>query len=702
MRMKSAVRVLCFTACAAICLTGCRDNTEGAASSEPSKDYTYAGEYFDSDIWQTVPMVSQEILDLGYSGGEGSRTVVSLVTDPVKGKLGFMGTDIGGIYKTADGGENWSISTLGLGSSGATGFAIDPANTSRILCVGCGSSASDSNGLYLSTDSGDTWSGVCLQRIRGWRDYRTQIAFDETSYDDKIGGSTTVYWSRENDSSVTENDPAIYKSADGGATWSRLENTAAYAGAYIAVNPTRGWVYTAGSGGVYRSKDGGATFECVLSEPVTSMDVIRTNPDNIYLSSKKGIYISTDAGDSFSVVTGTGYPSDNPVRLRVSPADPGNMALYNDRGTSDTDFGGGSGYYTNDGGASWSVCEYNMTGAFMPMRNSPQIFSWDPRDKNKCLSYRDGCTVSTNGAKTFKWSNDGFCGLPGGGNICFNINHPSWMMVPSAGYNGGYTLDGGKTWSYVDWAKRKNFGYTCCGYIMSESTMFAGTSVSSNGQYDISISFDGGKSITHTDFVITGAKTAMGALGNDDIGFIGEWRTDDGAHVWNVMDGCTGVFDADRSNGDLYGCNGSEAVVSHDNGVTWELITDTGGDITDIDFVETSGRLYICSSGRLLTVEPASEQGTAVQLEFGGGYAQNICADPNNPDTLYLCRSSADNSVLRSLDGGSAWTPLNRVAGDGRSGPDGAVETIAVCINTESHELFAATKSRGVWKLLCH
>ena len=46
--------------------------------------------------------------------------------------LGFLRfADVGGLYRTTDGGKNWALSTIGLFSSGATGMAIDPKNANR-------------------------------------------------------------------------------------------------------------------------------------------------------------------------------------------------------------------------------------------------------------------------------------------------------------------------------------------------------------------------------------------------------------------------------------------------------------------------------------------------------------------------------------------------------------------------------------------
>ena len=111
------------------------------------------------------------------------------------GKLLLYGTDVGGVYRSEDGGQNWEQSNAGLQSRGVGAFAIDPKNSSYILAVGINSSAFDTNGLYISEDSGKTWKATKNMLIKGHRDIREAIAYDESSYNQEKNRCMVAYWS---------------------------------------------------------------------------------------------------------------------------------------------------------------------------------------------------------------------------------------------------------------------------------------------------------------------------------------------------------------------------------------------------------------------------------------------------------------------------------------------------------------------------
>ena len=73
-----------------------------------------AGEY-----WQIIPMVSQRLRDRGIAGGEGGQWSLSVVCDPVEGSFLLHGTDIGGIYRSINGGISWEASNTGINARGA-------------------------------------------------------------------------------------------------------------------------------------------------------------------------------------------------------------------------------------------------------------------------------------------------------------------------------------------------------------------------------------------------------------------------------------------------------------------------------------------------------------------------------------------------------------------------------------------------------
>ncbi len=145
--------------------------------------------------WSPVPLVSQDILDAGYKpGGEGCQWPYAICVDPKDGNLLFYGTDVGGIYRSTNGGKLWEPCSIGYSPRGGSYFAIDPNNINRVIVVACNSLEMDIHGLYLSTNMGETWESVLPKDNKGLGETREQVAFDKTSFDKRLGYSKVVYW----------------------------------------------------------------------------------------------------------------------------------------------------------------------------------------------------------------------------------------------------------------------------------------------------------------------------------------------------------------------------------------------------------------------------------------------------------------------------------------------------------------------------
>jgi len=677
---------------------------------------------FESDVWQHVPMVSQELLDMGFEGGESCQATPYLIFDPIDSQLGFFGTDCAGLYRTLDGGNHWHMCTLGMVSCGAVGFAIDANNINRVIFVGANTWRHYGNGIHLSTDKGDTWRYVYTVEDTGHGqvgihiDRRNQTAFDTTTYDEKIGGSAVAYWSREYSyrhsyagktrrGNVETSYPAIYRSDDGGEHWSEIPDTFGYGGGDLAVNAENGWVYVSVNHdlkepGVYRSKDRGEHFEKVLDVEPLSMDTIRTHPNNIYVSTREGIYISEDAGDTWRCVKGENYPTFCPERLRVSPADPDNMLVFDNHSADPEHCWSHKVYFTRDGGKTWGVGDRDATGLWVPANSwDGALFAFTQR---KGEVFAASAWKSVDGGEHFYYSLTGFNGICVGGKYNWNANTPNIMALSSQDFNGGYTLDNGRTWTYVNWSGKPWGGHTYCSYMFDENNGAAGVAQSWAGGGVIRATHDGGKTVVDTGYDVVGNQVACGVPGDPDVAFLGGLRTADRGYTFEKMENCMGVYTFDPNTAQLFGANGQNLVISDDKGLTWRTVYAFTHNIMDIAYNHIDKTIHVVLAGGHYYRGKNVEHPGFRRSYYGSVEARAVCVDPVCPNIVYIgccCHEYTIDSVMRSLDDGDSFTCLNRKVGDGRQGLNGGVMTSAARVNPNTRELFTSGGCRGVWKL---
>jgi len=668
--------------------------------------------------WQAVPMVTAEVLAQGYTGGEGCQWPLYITTSATDPGLAFMGTDVGGLYRTTDGGKNWAIATVGLFSSAATGIAIDPKNANRVLCIGCNSTYWGVNGIYLSKDKGESWEGVFTynktqneySRVCGYRDFRHQLAFDETSYDKKLGYCTVAYWSRDTrkyDRSEN-NSPALLKSTDGGESW-EVVNTAEYSGgSETYVSPSTGWVFLGHKTGLYRSKDGGKSFDKILDVTALGVDIITTRKNTVYVCAKEGFYISKDNGDNFEKIDAKGYPTDYPARIRVSPVNPNNMMLQDDHLSAGLGYTSKN-YYSHDGGKTWHISETDSSNSFIPYNVRQTVFAWSCEDENLCISTGgDMIMRSENAGAKFVWGGNGYNGACAT-SISHNVNNPNFMAVGNQDYNGGYTLDAGKTWTYINWSGNPWGGYSYGGYVVDENHIIALKSGGWHADRVIAYTTDGGETITTTDYVVK-SQHVYGAYGKNDIVFAGQYRSTDKGVTWSEMSGCIGVC-THNADGALFGINEEGKIVrSDDYGVTWSELGLVAEGVKRMVYDFEGKRLVVLANKNVIYT--VTEEGKATVLYSFAGFKditgdnmdiRDIAVDPENSDCIFVCNArgvyASACGVLRSTDGGKTWLNCARNVGDGSRGLQGARDISHLDINPLTRELFTSGACRGIYKM---
>lgn len=686
--------------------------------------------------WSSVPLVSSELLqkDGVTTGGEGCQWPIGMDISK-DGQLLLYGTDVGGLYRSTDGGKNWEQSNSGLRARGVGAFSIDPKNSNYVLAIGINGYPFNDNGIYMSEDGGETWTFIKKMLISGHRDIRSALLYDESSYDEEKNRCMVAYWSTAYElekNYLREDEKGLYKTTDGGYTWNLINSE--LSDGTIKINPYTGDVYVSRSDGVYYSSDGGENFEKIVDDQVTGLDLvaIENNKVNVYYCTNEGIYILKD-GKNFEKIQTDTYPTQEVLNIRVSPVNPNKMIVINRKGQYEN-----YPYYSLDGGKTWKMSVLSEELSFMPYNNRISIPMWSPIDENKVWIHTQGdyASSSSDSGKTFKWDSNGITGILCGGNIHYNVYNPDIIYFGSQDYDGVITTDGGKTWKYVGMSGYRWGGFCYGGYAVDENTYFVGVAQSWGGPRELRITFDGGKTIVNTGLYFTqenlraGIECSYQSPVNPKVLFACDLRSEDGGHNWEKMNGCINVYTHNIKNPEeLFGIDetAKNVVVSRDEGKTWTKVNNTefGIDsqgvskkIASISYDWKNEKVYVaCEGGYLYTtsmkdgsieciLDKDIPECRRAPLNFKGKYTvSEVAVDPIDPNIIY-CGGSGntyidDCGLYRSVDGGKTFQVVtsNKTNSIIKKGKQGGFETNSLIVNPKTGELIFGGSCFGISKL---
>jgi hypothetical protein len=152
----------------------------------------------------------------------------------------------------------------------------------------------------------------------------------------------------------------VFRSTDGGMTWSHLPTTTDFQYCYKMIIHPNGDVYVTTNRGVWRSSNNGDTWTRIVGSGVsgvgatTFFDIKFASDNHVYVSSNNTIYKSPSGNvGTWSAISNTpGGPPSNSGRIEFDVADSNPLIIY-----AANNVGGNVGgiYKTVNGGASWST-----------------------------------------------------------------------------------------------------------------------------------------------------------------------------------------------------------------------------------------------------------------------------------------------------------------------------------------------------------
>jgi len=306
-------------------------------------------------------MTFDPIFDAGFSTAIGAIAVAP--SDP---SVLYAGTGEGfprntaalgdGVFRSNDAGKTWHSCGL-AGTQNIAKIAIDPANANIALVAAMGPefSAGGERGIYRTTDGCRSWQRVIyVNPTTGGSD----VTFDPLNGAIAFAG-TFDYLRQPWHFRGGGPGSGLYRSTDGGVTWTKLTDAARHDGlpggiinrvgvsisahhpnVVYAIVPTR-------TGVLYRSDDGGLQWRLVNKNPDLVFrpfyfSQVRADPDrpDVVWNISGGLSRSTDGGKRFHYIGAGGDNHD----LWIDPDDHRRILLGSDMGFD----------LSNDDGKTWS------------------------------------------------------------------------------------------------------------------------------------------------------------------------------------------------------------------------------------------------------------------------------------------------------------------------------------------------------------
>ena len=342
-----------------------------------------------------------------------SGRIADIAINPDNENEWYVAVGSGGVWKTVNAGTTWQPLTDNQSFYSTGSITIDPNNTNTIW-LGTGENVGGRHvgvgkGVFLSLDGGKTWKNKGLNKS----EHISKIIVNKKNSNNVFVASQGPLWS-------SGGDRGLYKSIDGGESWSLVLSVNKWTGVTdVVVDPIDENIMYA------------ATWQ-------------RHRNVAAYMGGGPGtkLFKSTDGGDSWRQLK-TGLPTGKLGKIGLAISEINPDVLY---AAIELERRKGAVYRTSNGGESWKKMSDTVSGATGPHYYQELVASPHHFDKIYLMDVR--VQVSDDGGKTFYRMNEGNKHSDNH-SMTFKKNDPNYLLV---GTDGGIyeSFDDTKSWKYVN------------------------------------------------------------------------------------------------------------------------------------------------------------------------------------------------------------------------------------------------------------
>jgi photosystem II stability/assembly factor-like uncharacterized protein len=601
------------------------------------------------------------------AGPEGGDIQV-LAIDPSNSQVVYAGNNGGGIFKTTDGGATWTAINTGLGpeKSYVESLAIDPTNRQIVY-------AGTDGGIFKTTDGGATWTAINNGLTST---HVSSLAIDHSN-------SQIVYAGTQGSGDGTGG--GVFKTTDGGASWTAMNTgLASTRVSCLAIDPKDSRVVYAGTwdvaitetgGDVFKTTDGGATWTAMMIDTGlanTMISHLAIDPKDsrvVYAVDGNTIFKTTNGGASWKAIdagiinTGISALAIDPVNSKVVYV--GTIGVYGCAGGNGGDGCGpdisGSVFKTADGGASWKAIKTGITNDL--------IYSLAIDPTNRQIVYagtnNNGVFKTTNGGSSWAKINTGT-----NGEVDSLAIDPANSKTVYAGTWGGgafKTTNGGVSWTTIN-TDITDIYVTALAIDPADSQMvYAGTYLN-----NLFKTTDGGASWTAVFYTGTNGNVSSLAIdpANSQIVYAGTGAgvfktTNGGAYWWGSCTGLTNrnvsflAIDPENSQ-TVYAGTSTGVFKTTDGGTHWRATFTAiqNSSVSSLAIEPANSQIvYAGTSAGVFKTTNGGASWTAINTGITNTNILSLAIDPANSRIVYA--GTLSGGVFKTTNGGTSWTAIN-------------------------------------------